>query len=428
MTTDRTQAARPAAPTTDRSAAGPAERSDGSAFAALLDAHATPARGSEPKGRRDDVRERGGDRPPAGPERQDALVRPQDGAPEPAAAEAVKPEAPAVPVPVISGFIPTLTAEAAPVPVAAAPVVPVPVAPVAAPAPAAVLETAPAAPQIAPVAAPAPAAQPANGQPVVQAPVAETAQQVEAETAAATPLPADSAPAELPTLSQQAPAEPVVADATTATPEPETAAPETAAPEAHAPAAAPARATAAEPAAPAAAPVNAPANETAAPAPLSTPLSGAVAPERAAPLHRAPAAVAMLLSVAADRGITRAQLALKPAELGGVEIRLQASAAGITAQVIADSPEAAKLLAQAGDELRRSLESRDVTLISLEVSTTGEWQEQQSARGEWRDGDDADLAHSGRGSDGDAEGDAEPTPTSHSVIELPGGLLVDVLA
>ena len=49
---------------------------------------------------------------------------------------------------------------------------------------------------------------------------------------------------------------------------------------------------------------------------------------------------------------------------------IQATAAGVAAQVVADSPEAAKLLAQASDDLRRSLEARDVNLISLEVSTS----------------------------------------------------------
>ena len=50
---------------------------------------------------------------------------------------------------------------------------------------------------------------------------------------------------------------------------------------------------------------------------------------------------------------------------------------------MADSPEAAQLLAQAGDDLRRALEARNVTLLSLEVSTTADQQQQQSARGEW---------------------------------------------
>ena len=138
----------------------------------------------------------------------------------------------------------------------------------------------------------------------------------------------------------------------------------------------------AEPA-PAAAPApaaQAPTTDPLAPAPVSTPATGLAAPERAVPLHRAPAAVATLLHVAVDRGISRARLALKPVELGGIEIRLQATAGGIAAQVVADSPEAARLLAQAGEDLRRALEARDVTLISLEVSTSGEDQQPERPR------------------------------------------------
>ena len=115
--------------------------------------------------------------------------------------------------------------------------------------------------------------------------------------------------------------------------------------------------------------------------------------------------------MAAERGITHAKMALKPAELGGIEIRLQSTAAGISAQVVADSPEAAKLLAQASEDLRRALEARDVTLLSLEVSTSSDQQQQQSARGEWSDGDGADSGLPGSGrSKGDADGDAELCP------------------
>ncbi len=150
--------------------------------------------------------------------------------------------------------------------------------------------------------------------------------------------------------------------------------------------------------------------------------------ERAVPLHRAPAAVATLLHVAVERGISRAKMALRPAELGGIEIRLQATAGGVAAQVVADSPEAARLLAQAGDDLRRALEARDVTLISLEVSTSGD-QRQQSARGEWTDGDDAGLDLLGTvARTATPTDDADPAPITQTVIELPGGLLVDVLA
>jgi flagellar hook-length control protein FliK len=145
------------------------------------------------------------------------------------------------------------------------------------------------------------------------------------------------------------------------------------------------------------------------------------------PLHQAPRAVAQLLHVAADRGITHAKLNLRPVELGGIEIRLQTSAAGVTAQVIADSPEAAKLLQQAADDLRRSLERHDVALLSLDVSTAGE-QRSSGSSGAAFDLSDQRAAHHG-GRAGTAAGEpAEEQPPVVTTVELPGGLLVDVLA
>jgi flagellar hook-length control protein FliK len=96
------------------------------------------------------------------------------------------------------------------------------------------------------------------------------------------------------------------------------------------------------------------------------------AARRTVPLQRAPQAAAALLQVAADRGISRARINLRPADLGGVEVQLSSTPAGVTARLVADSPDAARMLAQAGDELRRALESRDVTLLSLEVATSNQ--------------------------------------------------------
>ena len=51
-------------------------------------------------------------------------------------------------------------------------------------------------------------------------------------------------------------------------------------------------------------------------------------------------------------------------------MRLQTTPQGVSAQLVADSPEAARMLSQASDDLRRSLEARDVNLLSLDVSTS----------------------------------------------------------
>ena len=150
-----------------------------------------------------------------------------------------------------------------------------------------------------------------------------------------------------------------------------------------------------------------------------------VVTQSTAPLHHVPRVVATLLHVASDRGISHAKISLRPEDLGGIEVRLQSSPAGISAQLVADSPEAARLLAQAGDDLRRSLEARDVNLLSLEVSTSGD-----QRRGE-QPGETPDPDAAGPDSPGDGE-EAVTAPADAgapvSVLELPGGLLVDVLA
>jgi flagellar hook-length control protein FliK len=159
-----------------------------------------------------------------------------------------------------------------------------------------------------------------------------------------------------------------------------------------------------------------------------------VAPQRSAPLHHAPRAVAQLLHVAiersrnADSPISHARINLRPAELGGIEIRLQTSSAGVTAQVVADSPDAARLLHQAADDLRRSLERHDVTLLALDVSTSGDDRSAGSA------GAEADLAGDrarelhgaprGRNHDEQAADEAVVLET----VQLPDGVHVDVLA
>jgi flagellar hook-length control protein FliK len=204
-----------------------------------------------------------------------------------------------------------------------------------------------------------------------------------------------------------------------------------------APAPAQPAATAAVPAARAEAPATA--APEAAPAPASLPstpaapagVGGVASPpvitQRTAPLHHVPRVVGTLLHVAHERGITHAKISLRPEDLGGIEVRLQSSPAGITAHLVADSPEAARLLAQAGDDLRRSLEARDVNLLSLEVSTSSD-QRQGERPGQTPDPDAATGAAGARGDSSGEEAPEAAEPATVSILELPGGLLVDVLA
>jgi flagellar hook-length control protein FliK len=153
--------------------------------------------------------------------------------------------------------------------------------------------------------------------------------------------------------------------------------------------------------------------------------------QRSIPLERAPRAVAQLLHVASQSGVSHARIALRPVELGGIEIFLQVSPAGLAAQVIADSPEAARMLSQATEDLRRSLAGQNVELISIDVSTSAEQQRRDDLASSGFLADD--RTPDGRLAPRRADGGPAPTtpapePTTPTVIELPDGLLVDVLA
>ena len=178
------------------------------------------------------------------------------------------------------------------------------------------------------------------------------------------------------------------------------------------------------------------------PAPAATPAAAAQSvgrgpdagpsgPHRSVPLERAPRAVAQLLHVASQSGVSHARIALRPVELGGIEIFLQVSPAGLAAQVIADSPEAARMLAQATEDLRRSLAGQNVELVSIDVSTSAEQQRRDdlASGGFVADDRTPDGRPVPRRADGGPA--AAPAPselTTPTVLELPDGLLVDVLA
>jgi flagellar hook-length control protein FliK len=140
---------------------------------------------------------------------------------------------------------------------------------------------------------------------------------------------------------------------------------------------------------------------------------------RAAPLHRAVESVEATLRLAAGKGVTHASLSLRPAQLGQVEVRLRATADGLVATVAADAAQAAGVLQQAEGDLRRSLEDAGVRLLRLDISWNGGGRAQ-------RDGQPAPGRQASRWLDGGE--DAETTTPTETVLELPNGVLVDVLA
>jgi flagellar hook-length control protein FliK len=299
-----------------------------------------------------------------------------------------------VPAAAVASAVPTPPAQAAPVEPDAAQAVPVPVDPTA---------TA-ATPADAPAGVPVPTAQPGTESPPADVPATVTAE-VPADATRTPDVPAD--PSATATATPDAtPQGAVQADAGRTGDEP-------AAEESSSSAAAPAADAPAAP--PAAAPI--------APT-VQAVLAGT---QRTAALHQAPRAVAQLIHVASRDGIDHARINLRPADLGGIEIRLRHSAAGVAAHVIAESPEAARLLDQAAGDLRRALERQDVTLLSLDVSTSQDQRADGSSGSAFDLGGDRERRHDGgRQSGGRSETEAEAV-VSHTV-RLPDGLLVDVLA
>jgi flagellar hook-length control protein FliK len=147
-------------------------------------------------------------------------------------------------------------------------------------------------------------------------------------------------------------------------------------------------------------------------------------PMRHARLDQAAESVEATIRLAAQRGAGHARIALRPAELGGIEIRLRQTAAGLSATVVAEAPEAAQVLQQAAGELRRSLEDQGLQLLRLDVSVADD---RQAGHGAGAAGEDRPRGRS-EGDSGDAGPEDGPDVESETAVQLPNGVLVDVLA
>ena len=195
-------------------------------------------------------------------------------------------------------------------------------------------------------------------------------------------------------------------------------------------------------------PETAPVTEPAAPAPSTSTTTSATsaAPQtEAAPATSAPAPVRgattlqhlartvdAAMQMGHARGITRARLHLHPAELGAIELHLRHTANGMTARVVAESPEAVAVLQQASNDLRRSLEQAGITLTGLDIGSRADQQgEQRTFAGAFDASDrDRDRGSNGRryGLNAGDETDTDTVQTIRTRVPLAGGALVDVIA
>jgi flagellar hook-length control protein FliK len=143
-------------------------------------------------------------------------------------------------------------------------------------------------------------------------------------------------------------------------------------------------------------------------------------------MQQAVETVRLTLSAAAQRGVTRARIALRPEELGGVEVHLRHTAEGLSARIVAEAPEAARLLGQAAGELRRTLEAQGLNLVRIDVGTAGG---DAAGTGAGATGSEQrDGRRTAGGQNGDPSGADTDLPIADTTIELPNGALVDVLA
>jgi flagellar hook-length control protein FliK len=140
-------------------------------------------------------------------------------------------------------------------------------------------------------------------------------------------------------------------------------------------------------------------------------------------LQQAVETVHQVIKISQSSGITQARVQLHPQELGSIDIHLRSTPGGVVARVVADASQAAAVLRDGGDELRRQLASQGINLTHFDVGTTG--QEQRGATF----GNEGSQQRGTRGDNTkDAETGAPADPTEETTISLPNGVLVDVLA
>jgi flagellar hook-length control protein FliK len=189
--------------------------------------------------------------------------------------------------------------------------------------------------------------------------------------------------------------------------------------------------TPAQTAPPAPTPVAAPAAPPAAAFAPATPAAAAAA--RGVGLEQAVETVRLALRAGADRGVSHARISLTPRELGGIEVHLRQTADGLVARVVAEHATAAQLLQHAGGELRRSLEAQGLSLLRLDIGSSGEQSARNGDRRALTDG--SAEGDRGRGTRGDDDplapldgASAADLPTTTTTLALPNGAIVDVLA
>ena len=142
------------------------------------------------------------------------------------------------------------------------------------------------------------------------------------------------------------------------------------------------------------------------------------------PMQNTIDAIRATIEIAARQGLTQARIALQPEELGEISIHLSQSAAGLIARVTADTPAAAQALAQGRAELHQSLSSLGVSLLRLDIGSSG-----QPRAGEREEGPAGDSRGRARATEPeDVEGERQRGARRAPRRASARAALVDVLA
>ena len=140
------------------------------------------------------------------------------------------------------------------------------------------------------------------------------------------------------------------------------------------------------------------------------------APDAPRPVLR-PDRIEALVRVATRQGAAEARIELHPQELGAVVVKLRVTSDGLSATFTATNPDAVAQLQQAGDDLRRMLEEKGITLATLDVRA------QSSEAGDRREQRGWDRARDRRRTVEHVDDELAAVTTS-----IPVGELVDVHA
>lgn len=138
-------------------------------------------------------------------------------------------------------------------------------------------------------------------------------------------------------------------------------------------------------------------------------------------------AIKATIEIAARQGYARARIELQPEQLGHISIRLLQTSAGLRASVSADTQAGAQALTQSRSELRQTLTSMGVSVLHLDISSSG-----QSPAGGGRDFAGQPDASTSSPTQTQRGGAQEEDPIATSIpTQPPGpalGEIVDVLA